>query len=218
MQAGLTKAAIEAYAEALSGEATNEPDLRAAARRLKKLADMFYGFGSKPLGQLLATMDKVVALPISEDSDGLDTVAMVVASVCNLESLIKKMSSRRRHADLIAFRTRLERHESATIDDLVKAVQSLRRGEGDGGIVQADHFISLANKIKAALGRDDQFDPLFRELEALDADGVSRVTDALMTSGSSKSRRRDLDRIRERHESQRALLAKRRAMSGRSAA
>jgi hypothetical protein len=213
MQAGLTKAAIEAYADALIRDGANDP-----AARLKRLAGLFYGFASRPLGELLTTMDDVASARLCSENLHPENIGVAIASLSNLELLVQKISSRNRLRDLVAFRARLERHESANIDELVKAVQFLRRGGGDGGTVQSDSYKFLADKLKAALGRDDQFNPVFQELEALDADGVARVTDALMTSGSSKSRKKDLDRIRERHEAQRALLAKRRAMRGRSAA
>ena len=69
--------------------------------------------------------------------------------------------------------------KSTSIEQLVKAVQSLRRGEGDGEAVEADAYKALADNLKAALGSDDQFEPLFKELEALDADGVARVANFL---------------------------------------
>ena len=72
---------------------------------------------------------------------------------------------------------------STNIEQLVKAVQSLRRGEGDGAAVEADSYKALADNLKAALGSDDQFEPLFKELEALDADGVARVANFLIDRG-----------------------------------
>ena len=54
MRAGLTKAAIEAYANALSREGVND-----AAARLKRLLGLFYGFASRPLSELLDTLSRV---------------------------------------------------------------------------------------------------------------------------------------------------------------
>ena len=214
MKIALTKSAVDVYADALESEGAVD-----AACRLKALSGIFLGLVSRPLGDLLDLIDKVKLQPdqIPDNSPGI-TVAATLPSLRNLEVILKKTSTPSRLDDLNAFRTRLQRHESASIDQLVKAVQFLRRGRGDGGTVITNDCNALADKLKAALGRDDQFNPLFDQLSTLDAASVASVANALMSSGSSKSRKRDLDRIRERHESHRSLLAKQRAMAGRSAA
>jgi hypothetical protein len=212
MKASLTKSAISAYADALTAENAIE-----AAARLRALIHVFHGFASRPLTDLLDHLGRATARPDHLDNSQ-GTVALAIVSLRNLERLAGKVSTQNRVNDLIAFRIGLQRHESANIDALVNAVQFLRRGEGDGGAVSADQYTELAQKLKAALGRDDQFNPLFEELSGLDGDGVAQVARALMSSGSTKSRKRDLQRIRERHEAHRSLLAKQRAMAGRSAA
>ena len=214
MRSAQTKSAVDAYAAALKSEGAAD-----AARRLKALSGIFFGFASRPIGDLLDLLDKVAPQPdqTSENAPGM-TIAAALPSLLNLELVHSKTSTSKRHKDLIAFRTRLQRHESASIEQLKNAVQVLRRGERDGGPVDPNFCTVLADKLKAALGHDDQFNPLFEQLSKLDAASVAGVANALMSSGSSRSRKRDLDRIRERHESQRTLLAKQRTMEGRSAA
>lgn len=211
MQALLTKSAIEAYAKALADEGSQQ-----AAGYLKQLLSIFHGFASKPLDELLAFLDTIDLAPgrRSQGSNG-DTVSAVTQSLRNLEYLLSKCSTRKRVNDLIALRIRLSKHESATIVDLLQAVKVQRRGKGDGGTMEP---VALAKKLKDALGDDEQFGPLFKALSKLDAANVARVADILMSSGSSKSRKKDLSRIRERHEALRTLNAKERATAGRSAA
>ena len=213
MKASLTKSAISAYAEALAAEEAVE-----AAARLRALSSIFYGLASRPLTELFGLLDRVALQPDHRAENSQDSVALAIKSLRSLELVLRNTSTSNRLNDLVAFRNRLEQHESARIDGLVNAVQFLRRGEGDGGTVSSDEYTELAHKLKAALGRDDQFNPLFEHLSELDAEGVARVTKALMSSGSTKSRKRDLQKIRERHEAHRSLLAKQRAMAGRSAA
>jgi hypothetical protein len=213
MKSALTKSAINAYAEALAAERAVE-----AAARLKALSAIFHGLTSRPLSELLDLLDRVQQQQDELAENSQNSIALAVKSLRNLEQVVRKTSTNNRLNDLVAFRTRLELHESAKIDWLVNAVQFLRRGESDGGTVSSDQYTELAQRLKAALGRDDQFNPLFEQLAELDAEGVARVTKALMSSGSTRSRKRDLQKIRERHEAHRSLLAKQRAMAGRSAA
>jgi hypothetical protein len=152
----------------------------------------------------------------TENSSG-PTIGVVIRSLRSLEIILTKTSTPAKRNDVIALRTHLQRHESATIDALVSAVQVLRRGRGDEGPVEQSPE-QLAALLKAALGDDGRFDPLFKQLSGLKARGVASVANLLMSSGTSRSRQRDLDRIRERHEAQRSLIAKQRAMAGRTAA
>ena len=212
MKVALTKATIDAYADALASEGAVE-----ASAQLKALSTMFQGLASRPMTELLGLLDKVQLPQDQPTANSQDAPnALVISSLRNLEGILKRASTTNRVNDLIAFRTGLQRHESANVRALAKAVQFLRRG--DGGTVSTDQYTILAEKLKAALGRDDEFNPLYELLEELDAEGVARVARALMSSGTSRSRKRDLQRIQERHESQRSLLAKQRAMAGRSAA
>ena len=213
MKASQTKSAIDAYADALSSEGL--PD---AAARLRALSPIFSGLATRPLVELLALLDKATP-DLEATTDAPDApVADLIRSLRNLEVILSKTLTPARRNDLIEFRTRLQRHESVSIGALVRAVQVQRRGAGGGGPVEQDHYQQLADRLKAALGHDEQFAPLFRQLSKLNASGVAAVTNLLMSSGSSRSRQRDLSRIRERHESQRSLLAKQRAMAGRTAA
>lgn len=215
MKAGLTKSAIDAFAAALEAEGAID-----AAARLKAISPIFKGFASRRLEDLLALLDRVLPEQVqSDEASSGARVGAVVASLRNLELIVSKTSTQSRLHDLIQFRARLQRHESLIIERLVTVVQVLRRGGGDEGPVDPNgNYKRLAEQLKAALGHDDQFSPLFEQLSALDAEGVASVANALMSSGTSKSRKRDLLRIQQRHESQRALLAKQRAMAGRSAA
>ena len=214
MKAGLTKTAIEAFAEALAAENT-----LAAAARLKTLSRLFKGFASRPLRELLDTLDEVtLEQHQAAENATAARIGAAIVSLRGLELVLSKTSTRGRLDDLVALRKGLERHESAIIEHLVHAVQVLRRGRGGEQPVATNYYEQLAEQLKAALGHDERFNPLFDQLSQLDADGVASVANLLMSSGTSKSRRRDLNRIRERHESQRALLAKQRAMAGRSAA
>lgn len=213
MKAAFTKAAIESFAEALAAENT-----LAAAVRLRSLSKLFEGFASRPMAELLDALQEVTLEQHQAAENAIAArIGAAIVSLRGLELVLSKTSTRGRLDDLVALRKGLERHESATIEHLVHAVQVLRRGRGDRKPVATDHE-RLAEQLKAALGHDDRFNPLFDQLSQLDADGVASVANLLMSSGTSKSRRRDLNRIRERHESQRALLAKQRAMAGRSAA
>jgi hypothetical protein len=213
MKAGETKSAIEAFADALSFEGAP-----GAAARLRALLPIFDGFAKRPLRNLLDLLDKVtVGSP--EDTDGLneDSIGRVIRSLQSLEVILAKTSAPARKNDLVALRTRLQRHESATVGLLVGAVQVLRRGRSGGGSVEQNSE-QLAEQLKAALGYDEQFKPLFKQLSGLKAKDVASVANLLMSSGSSGARQRDLNRIRERHESQRSLIAKERATAGRTAA
>jgi len=213
MKAGMTQSAIDAYADALNSEG-----VPAAAARLKAISPIFKGLASRPLEDLLDFLDRAVPEPSDSEASNGARVAAVVSSLRGLELILSKTSTPGRLEDLIAFRTRLDQHESATIRQLVEAVQVLRRGKSGGGPVDPNHYKRLAGQLKMALGHDDQFNPLFEQLSELNATAVAEVANALMSSGTSRSRKRDLDRIRGRHESQRSLLAKRRAMAGRTAA
>jgi|GEM_PF-5496816 len=212
MRAALTKSAIGAFAEALKGEGAGQ-----TAARLQALMAIFDGMAKRPLDDLLRLLDEVPSEQSEAFGEPTD-VARTVASLARLERIMAETSTRGRLDDLVAFRTKLQRHESASIGSLIEAVRVLRRGRRGGGSVGSTDYARLAEELKAALGHDDKFGPLFEQLSGLDAAGVASVADILMSSGTSKSRRRDLDRIRERHEAQRALLAKKRAMAGRSAA
>jgi hypothetical protein len=214
MKAGQTKSAIEAYADALNFERL--PD---TAARLRALCAVFRGLAARPMTDLLDLLDK--AAPEQDqaaEKPPAALVADVIQSLGNLEIILTKTSTPARRNDLIEFRTRLQRHESASINALVGAVQVLRRGTSDGGTVEQTQYEQLADQLKAALGCDERFDPLFKRLTNLNAKGVAAVANLLMSSGTSKSRQRDLKRIRERHESQRSLHAKQRVMAGRTAA
>jgi len=214
MKAGLTKSSIDAFADALAS--VNATD---AAAPLKALSAMFKGFATRPMEDLLNVLDEVApGQDQAAESSSADRVAAVIPGLRGLELVLSNVSTHARLHDLTAFRTRLQRHESASIESVVKAVQVLRRGNGGEGRVDSNHYKRLAEELRTALGRDDQFNPLFEQLSELNAAGVAEVTNALMSSGSSKSRKEDLRRIRERHESQRLLLAKQRAMAGRTAA
>jgi hypothetical protein len=214
MKAGLTRSAIDAFAEALNSESAAD-----SAARLKALSAIFSGMATRPMLELLELLDRVAPAQdqVAENPTGAP-VATVIPSLLNLEAILSKTSTRGRLEDLVAFRRRLQTHESASIRSVVSAVQVLRRGRGDEGLMTPDETERLAQRLKAALGHDDQFNPLFDQLSKLDAAGVSGVARALMSSGTSKSRKRDLERIRGRHESQRTLVAKQRAMAGRTAA
>ncbi len=213
MKAGETKSAIDAFAEALSSEGA--PD---AAARLRALSAIFDGFTTRPLKNLLDLLAKVTLEPGQATDTTTDaSIGIAIRSLRNLEVILTKTSTPTRRNDLIAFRTHLQRHESASIGALVGAVQVLRRGRSGGGPVEPS-LEQLAEQLKAALGHDERFNPLFQQLSELKGKGVARVADLLMSSGTSGSRQRDLKRIRERHESQRSLIAKRRAMAGRTAA
>ncbi len=211
MQVSLTKSAIQGYAKALAGEGCDE-----AAHRLHQLLQIFRGFSSKSLDAFLKFLDEVPPVDRHQaahsDSGG---VAGILRSLRNLESILSATSTQRRVKDVSALRGRLQRYESARISDLLQAVQVQRRGRGSGGTMDP---AALAKELKAALGDDERFVPLFDKLSKLNAANVARVADELMSSGSSKSRKKDLRRIRERHESLRTLSAKERATAGRSAA
>jgi hypothetical protein len=207
MRAGQIKGAIAAYAEALRGEGCAD-----AADRLERLLRIFQGFTSKPMNKLLAGLDE---LPVETAASQSETVGTVISSLRNIERIVMAIAPRSVLQDLEALRTRLERHESGTIEGLIKAVEVQRRGKRGGGTMDLE---ALAAKLKDALGDDERFIPLFEELSKLSAADVARVMDRLMSSGSSGTRKKDLSRLRERHQSLRALDAKERATAGRSAA
>ena len=211
MKVNLTTSAIQGYADALAGEG-----LMQSAERLKRLVRVTHGFASKPLTEFLALLERL-DLPRADiaENAATETVGDAIGSLRNLELVLGKASRRSRLDDLVALRTRLQQYESASLADLLEAVKVQRRGKGDIGTMDPKAF---AEKLKDALGDEERFAPLFKELNALGAEGVARVTNALMSSGSSKSRKKDLRRILDRHEALRALNAKERAMAGRSAA
>ena len=210
MQTKLTKSAILAYSKALQNEGNS-----AAADRLSRFLEVFYGFSSRPLGDLLSIVSNI-ASELEQRSERAE-LPDIVFSLRNLEILLKETSSTNRWKDLVKLRKCLEKCESASIEQLVEAVQVLRRGKSDEDTMPVE-YAAMAAKLKIALGDDGEFTPLFEQLSELDAAGVGHVTDTLMSSGSSSSKKRDLSRIRARHEALRALNAKRHAMAGRSAA
>ena len=210
MKVQLTTSAIQGYADALAGEGLTE-----AAERLKRLLRITYGFASEPLTEFLALLQRISPPEAVAGGASGEIVGEAIRSLRNLELVLGKTSTRRRLADLVALRVQLERFESVKIQDLAEAVKVQRRGTSYVGIMDPK---ALAEKLKDALGDEERFAPLFRELQSQDTAAVAQVTDALMSSGSSKSRKKDLGRIRDRHRALRALNAKERAMSGRSAA
>ena len=214
MRAAITKAAIGAYADALEVDGA-----AASAARLRALLPLFRGFASRPLAELIVVLEKLAPnTPKANRAarNKSESIGSVLQSLEALQRLMSHTSTARRVRDLRALCDVLATHESHTVDELLDSVKVQRRGKIGGDPM--DLHTSLASKLKAALGRDTDFLPLFDQLKKMPARDIALVAGSLMRGGSSGSHRNDLERILERHESLASELAKRRSTSGRSAA
>jgi len=212
----VTKQAIAAYAEVLAAEG-----LDSSGQRLKEFGNIFYGYLTKQLDILLTDVAKldlseVLKVESTGDPEG-GSIGQVIGNLRNLQNFLKTTSNGRRSDDVAKLQKVLKRYESVTVAQLILALRFSRRRPRNP-TVPMTYYSQLARKIKAALGRNDQFGPLYEELATLDAAGVAKVANTLMSSGSSNSRKRDLTRIRERHQSMESNFAKERVTAGRSAA
>lgn len=210
-----TKSAIQAYSRALAVEGAKD-----RAKQLDRLCAVFYGFATKQLQEFLDLLKQLEKRDAAAEPKPLAqpavTIGELLPSLRRLEAFLRKISSTARANELKALHGTLSELESYKLEELICAVKVLRLGKPKGRPM--DFHQQLAKRLKAALGNESEFSEAFAQLEQLDARGVALVTEALMRGGSAKSRKVDLSRIRERHESLAIDGARRRATAGRSAA
>jgi len=213
MRAGLTKSAIAAYAELLRREGADD-----SAASLEKLSKIFFGFATRPMAEMakfVASLDLVQSKQGDEKSEA-GSIGALVHDLQGLHQLMRTISTKQRRNDLGSLIDALEPHESHSVRHLIETAQVTRaKRKREKSMVSPDN---LALELEAALGYSETFDPLYEQLSKLRPKEIAIVADAFLRGGSARSAKKDLQRIRERHQSLLAGKAKDRAMAGRTAA
>jgi len=213
MLVNATKSAIQAYARDLAdrGQDGAQP---AEADALFALLGIFKGLSRSSFESFC---DVGAKIDVQRNNPPLDDELMVGQALLPLERLVGLMgtiSTTNRRRDMQSFVALLRSHESASITELVYAVQCARRGLGKRPPMSLE---DLKKNLDAALGDNEKFSRMLAELRLLDEDDFKDVAKTALRV-DFKTKKQGIERLIRLHNSTRAHRLKQAETAGRSAA
>lgn len=213
MQVSATKSAIQAYAADLK-DREGSPASYKEAEALTLLLGIFKGGLQQSFNEFSKIVRRASISSNTAPDDDLILVGQALQPLRRLHQLMSTIATASRRKDMQALIKLLQPNESVSIEHLVSAVQSARRGPKKRPTMSLDE---LKQTLDASLGDDQKFKPILAQLKLLSETDFAEVAKTALRV-PFRNKKQGLERLTRLHKSTRAHRLKEQAAGDRSAA